>query len=555
MMDADTANMRLKWIMAIEAHVLELKQQGGTVMDVSVVCASEQRKQPFCVTTSRMQETSSEIRSTSSNISKTVSSVSSADVDLMAMENLSVDADDGEDGERDSGVMFAALGSKKLSRAEIEILECIHTFIDAWMLGKEDVFRRISTEGSADVFLCIPNSHSPACCADFTLTVHAAEFLVTSNGKQHSWDMRTRAFTTPLGGNNYSLSSLCILSSTRAIASLFLFSATSTQDATPIEDFEVTFRIAESRDKVTGVVFDRIDVTSIMSGPGSDNNPVRESLPLVAAGTATNESADGANSWGLVGKKDGSSGDDSDDENAPYGVDDKRTYSELLQYVKVPDIAYMAGTNTALLATGNSNPAPHSPTSPSTSTGTSPSTNVDTGDAVPQFEKVGIGSEESHAGLKRWMASSTAECKAALSTLLEWTDSLKLDKQGDSVEVVKYSEYLVVPDCVRKLTKNELDAHMNGGGGGGEDGTNGSDSGDDRNSTNSARSVNTTLTPSRSSNSITSRGVLSFKTNELVNISVQLPSVPGLQSVTLNFAVPISNTVSLATDQFLVNCI
>jgi hypothetical protein len=47
MMDADTANMRLKWIMAIEAHLLEQKQQGGTVIDVSVVCASEQRKQPF----------------------------------------------------------------------------------------------------------------------------------------------------------------------------------------------------------------------------------------------------------------------------------------------------------------------------------------------------------------------------------------------------------------------------------------------------------------------------------------------------------------------------
>ena len=100
-MDADTANLRMKWIMAIESFVLDFLGNNG-------------------------------------------SNKSSGDL-TRSLGGAGGDAGDDDD----HGPTFSALSTQKLSPAEIEIMRTINKFTGCWMTDDEDNYKHVVTEGKS----------------------------------------------------------------------------------------------------------------------------------------------------------------------------------------------------------------------------------------------------------------------------------------------------------------------------------------------------------------------------------------------------------------------
>jgi hypothetical protein len=435
----------------------------------------------------------------------------------------------------DDGVLFAALSSKKLSKAEVAILETIHIYVDAWMLNKEDVFIRSVTAGSCSCVLFCRLSNP--CPTGFQLAVHG-EFIVTSTGVKDSWDLRSRAFASlqdPRRECVYSLSSLCILSSSRAVASLFVFSSDKQSvDSSPLEEYEVTFVLEQvvntQKYSLSGAFFERVDVVSVSC---DDDQGVRPSVTLVAPSSGTSESDQSQDCWGLVEANQTASPISNENwySSAQYGICCKKiSGTGLIKDLRVADVEYFAGVSQA-----SSIHDDRSNTNSFLADVTGDAANVPSS-SQNQQNQVCVG------GLDSWLREASCECVSALQTLLKWTDTLSLDREQDSTaEIVKYAEYILVPDCMRKLTKAELDASSVSA----LEDENGTDRGSNGSTSCSVTTSFSTIT-SRSSANTQSNGrisVATYRQSDLVNVSVLLPTVAGLQSVTLNFAVPMNNTV------------
>ena len=95
-MDAEAAHLRMKWIMAIESFVIDLKPSGSSLHDPN------------------------------------------------SLEGL----EGGGGGEDDEDGMLSALSTQKLTPTEKEIMACVHSFVDAWMRDKEEAFISATTEGT-----------------------------------------------------------------------------------------------------------------------------------------------------------------------------------------------------------------------------------------------------------------------------------------------------------------------------------------------------------------------------------------------------------------------
>ena len=117
-MDADTANLRMKWIMAIESFVLDFQPES-----LSSQSASDLNR-----------------------------ALAWGDAGTRSGNGTGEDLEDDED----EGPMFAALSTQKLSPAEIEIMRTINKFTGCWMTDDEISYNKIVTEGLLFcLFICV----------------------------------------------------------------------------------------------------------------------------------------------------------------------------------------------------------------------------------------------------------------------------------------------------------------------------------------------------------------------------------------------------------------